>query len=655
MASANSIDKKKLTNILNYLHFNQDHLYILLKHPRYEEGILVKAHPEPCLGEELHCRWNQAYSAYRLEHYLFQYLVLAHEQSIILVPARMVATDGDGLTVQLPEQSFVSSQRQTPRFPCQDVKADLWQNGFEAQGTLIDFGPNAFRIRVECDSPSCFQWFNVDAPAILRLSGNNDVFYSGICSCMYQKEEGRNREIILTHSESQIQRFKAKVLRNPRKQSSPPLHTIFVHPFIKKQMQREVFDISTSGFSISGKPDEVVLIPGMIIPDVTITYAGILKIRCKAQVIHRKEEGGQVRFGLVILDMDLINYNHLTQVLNNMHGADTGMLNDVNLDALWEFFFDTDFIYPKKYKIIQSFKNDFRDIYQRLYEEAPGIAKHFTYQLNGRIYGHISMLRAYERTWMVHHHAARPLGGRPIGLVVLKQLMYYLCDFNRFPSSNLDYIITYFRPENKFPARVFGGFAKDHGNQHHCSLDLFTYLTFPTGKIAKNLSPGWEVRECTRSDLFQFEQFYRNHSSGLFWSMIQREERRTKPAVEEVFAAKGFKRRWQTFALAYLDHPKAFILADESDAGLNLSNLLNGFKVFVMDPDIHPDILLGAIANLVGDRSAESFSLLIYPDEYAERAGIRYDRKQYFLWIMDMQYGNEYQEFLGRKFRIRLD
>ncbi|MEK7826915.1 MAG: PilZ domain-containing protein, partial [Thermodesulfobacteriota bacterium] len=289
-----------------------------------------------------------------MEHYHLQYLVISDDQSVILVPARMFVTNGNGLTVQLPEQSFVISQRQAPRFPCQGFKAELWQNGFQAEGVLMDFGPHAFRIRVQSDPPSSFHWFNIDTPATIRLSDGKDVLYSGNCNCMYQKQDGRSREVILTHTHDQIQRFKANVLRNPRRQSSPPLHAIFEHPFIKKQVQREIFDISTTGFSICDKSDEVVLIPGMIIPDMTITYAGILKIRCKAQVIYRKEGDDQVRFGLVILDMDLTNYNHLNQVLNNMHGADTGMLNEVNLDALWEFFFDTDFIYPKKYKMIQS-------------------------------------------------------------------------------------------------------------------------------------------------------------------------------------------------------------------------------------------------------------------------------------------------------------
>lgn len=656
MASADRIDKKKLTNTLNYLHFKEDHLYVLLKDPRYEEGVLVKAHPEPCLGEELICHWNQTYSVYKLENYHFQYLVISHDQSIILVPARLLIMNSDGLTVQLPEQSYLISQRQAPRFPCQGVKADLWQNGFQAEGVLIDFGPHAFRIHVQSDSPSSFHWFNVDAPATIRLSDGKDVFYSGSCNCMYQKQNGHGREVILTPTHDQIQRFKAKALRNPRRQCSPPLHAIFEHPFTKKQVQREIFDISTTGFSICEKSDEVVLIPGMIIPDMTITYAGILKIRCKAQVIYRKEgDDDQVRFGLVILDMDLTNYNHLTQVLNNMHGADTGMLNEVNSDALWEFFFDTDFIYPKKYKKIQSFKENFRDIYRRLYEEAPGIAKHFTYQVNGRIYGHVSMLRAYEQTWMVHHHAARPMGGRPIGLVVLKQLITYMNDFRRLPSAHMDHVITYFRPENKFPARVFGGFAKDHGNPQHCSLDLFTYLVYPMGTTSRNLPPGWSLRPCSTSDYWEFEQFYRNHSGGLFWSILKPESRQNKPSLEEVFAGSGFIRRWQTFALTCLDQPKAFIIAEESDAGINLSNLLNGFKVFVVDPDLHPDLLFSAISELTGNRSVEPVSLLISPEDYAERAGIGYEKKQYLLWILDTQHGNEYVEYLGRKFRIRFD
>ena len=68
----------------------------------------------------------------------------------------------------------------------------------------------------------------------------------------------------------------------------------------------------------------------------------------------------------------------------------TRVTNEVDLDQLWELFFDSDFIYPTKYKQIQKYRKTFQETYRKLYEDASEIAKHFTYQKNGRIYSHIS-------------------------------------------------------------------------------------------------------------------------------------------------------------------------------------------------------------------------------------------------------------------------
>lgn len=653
LSSASLIEKEKLANILNYIHFTSGHISVLLQHPEYEEGILVNAYPEPCLGDELTCRWDQTYASYNLERYHFEYLIIAHNMSIIVAPAKLVAASGEGIIAKLPEKSYLISKRHAPRFICRDINAELLQNGFHAKGELLDFSSNAFRIKVKPAPPASFHWFNPEAPSAVRLSNGEGIFFSGNCRCLHQKQDNQSREIVLVPLQDQIKRFPARVLRNPRRQASPPFYAIFEHPFFKKKVQREIYDISTSGFSICDKSDEAMMMPGMIIPDMTIVYAGILKIHCKTQVIYRKEEDGQVRFGIAILDMDLTNYNNLVHVLNGISGADTGMTNETDLDELWEFFFDTGFIYPKKYKNIQSFKDDFHDIYRRLYEEAPEIAKHFIYQDNGRIYGHISMLRAYERTWMVHHHAARSMGGRSMGLIVLKQLIYYLNDLRRLPSANMDYVITYFRPGNKFPERIFGGFAKEEANPQHCSLDLFTYLTYPTGTRYGQLPGGWSLRECSTSDMWEFEQFYKHHSGGLFWNVLNPGDGQKDGSLEKVYAETGFIRRWKFFALASAGNLKAFIVAEESDAGINLSNLLNGFKVFVMDRSIPPDVIFAAVGDMAKTYPVESVPLLIYPDDYANNRGIGYEKKQYCLWILDIQYGSEYLEYLGRKFRIR--
>ncbi len=653
LSSAGSIDKKKLINTLNYLHFKGESLYVLLKHPQYGEDILVKAHPEPCLDDEFTCHWDPTYGGYNLERYLFQHLIISHQQAVIVVPAELLTAGTTGLTLKLPETSHVISERQSPRFACQDVKAELWQNGFQAEGELLDFSPQAFRIRVQPAPPSSFHWFNADVPAIIRLSNSRDVFFSGNCQCIQQKQNGRSRELVLAPNQDQIRRFPAKVQRNPRLQSSPPFNATFEHPFFKKKIQREIHDISTSGFSFFDKSDEVVLMPGMIIPEINIVYAGIIRIICKAQVIYCKEENDHIRFGVATLDMDLTNYNNLNQVLNNIQGGDTATFNEVDLDELWEFFFDTNFIYPQKYKSIQSFKDDFQETYRKLYEDAPEIAKHFTYQSNGRIYGHISILRTYERTWMVHHLAARPKGGRPIGLVVMKLLISYLNDLRRLPSANMDHIMLYFRPTNKFMEKFFGGFAKELANPQQCSLDLFTYITYPRQARPEQLPKAWSLKECSSADFWEFEQFYRNSSHGLFWAIIDPENQPHAKSLEEVCAKIGFTRRWQTFALTYNGDLKAFIVADESDVGINLSDLLNGFKVFVMDPGLPQDVLFAAVSELAKDYATESVPVLIYPADYTQQEDMVYEKKQYLLWILDVQYVNDYLAYVEKKFRIK--
>ena len=275
MASADCIDKKKLANILNHIHFRGEHLYVLLNHPRYEEELLVTAHPEPCLGEELDCRWNPSYQNYNLGEYPFQYLIVTHGQSIILVPGRVKRINREGLVVELPEKSLVISKRLSPRFVCRDVKAELMQNGFQAEGELIDFNPHAFRISIRAHSSSLFRWFNNDLPVMIRLF-NGQILFSGNCRCIYMKQEGSKREIVVEPLQEGRQ-SSSKIMRNPRRQSFPSFYAMFEHPFMHKRVQREIFDISTSGFSIRDNAGEAVLIPGMIIPGMTISYAGMVQ------------------------------------------------------------------------------------------------------------------------------------------------------------------------------------------------------------------------------------------------------------------------------------------------------------------------------------------------------------------------------------------
>jgi len=79
----------------------------------------------------------------------------------------------------LPEEGYALGQRQARRYACRGVKAELIQNGFHAEGELMDFSPVGFRIRVRPD-PSCsFHWFNTEDAAVIHLRSESKILFSG--------------------------------------------------------------------------------------------------------------------------------------------------------------------------------------------------------------------------------------------------------------------------------------------------------------------------------------------------------------------------------------------------------------------------------------------------------------------------------------------
>lgn len=655
LQQAQSIDQASLRNTLNHLHFMECHILVHLRHPRYEESFLVRAYPEACLGNEMTGRWSQdTLSGLEWDHFRFLHLILDDGRFLIMVPALLKEMDRTGLKVQLPDKSFAVAKRRARRFFCKHSTAELIQNSFVARGDLIDFNALAFRIRVKPEAPCSFNWFNMDEHMIINLRQENKIFFSGTCRRIRSQRHFSEKEIVVTPVKDEINRFRKRTIRNPRQKLLPRPLIVFNHPFLKKKVQRMVFDLSSSGFSVFESTEDGVLIPGMIITDLCIHFAGNLHIRCDAQVIYRKEmEKKQAHCGLVILDMDIKNYSRLTDILTNAMDPHAHTSGALDMEALWEFFFETGFIYPKKYGIIQGHRQGFKETYQRLYEENPEIIRHFTYQSDGKIYGHISMLRAYERTWLIHHHAARPMDGKRPGFVVLKQIMHYLNDAHRLPSTKMDYVMCYYRPENKFPDRVFGGFAKDLEDPRGCSMDLFCYLPYPSLSLGTRLPKDWSIQASDAADLWELSRFYHDESGGL---MLDAMGLGTDPSeadsVPKLYQRLGFLRRWGFYSLKHHDRLMAVMILNQSTLGFNLSELLNGLKIVVTRGDELPwETLSKAVGQLIGKYNMNKIPLMFYPQSYVQARGVPYEKK-YQLWVLNVRYGNEYMEYMNKRFRI---
>jgi len=657
LESSRTIEKEKLVNTLNYIHFKGGHIYALMQHPKYDKPILVKVLPEICEEHELTCHWDEHYSDFGLENYHFRYLIITESQTIILVPAELLHISNQGIKIQIPQKSHILCKRQTHRFYCSNVNADLMQSGFLAKGRLIDFSALAFRINVNPEAPFSFHRFDSSVYSTIRLSQNGRTLFSGRCNCVRMKQEFQGWEIVVSPSNDHVKQLQPKRIRYPRLQIYPPPIATFDHPFTQKKNKYEIFDISSTGFSLHDAMGESSLIPGMIIHELSIVYAGELKISCSAQVVQcRKKDDETVIYGIAILDMDIHSYSRLNRILGMNMDPHNYISTEVDMDALWEFFFDTGFIYPKKYKSIQKHKEEFKRTYKKLYQDNPEIARHLTYEKSGQIYAHMSTIRAYERTWMLHHHAARPIDKKRTGFLILRQLTLFLYGMYHLPSAKMDYVLSYFRPENDFPNRVYGGFARDMNDPKICSLDLFLYMTFPVGSPRQELPSGWSLHASSHSELWEFEQFYKNHSGGLFLDVLNPATRElTEESLEHVSQRLGFLRRWRVYSLVNRGCLKAVLIVNQSDVGANLSELLNGIKALIIDPkDLSWEIFSLAVSSLTGVYQGENIPLLLYPPAYLDDVDIPYE-KGYYLWIGNMVHYNKFLEYLQRNFRMQYD
>jgi hypothetical protein len=539
-------------------------------------------------------------------------------------------------------------QRRARRYLCQGIEVEVVQNGFWAQGRLVDFSALAFGVEVSPETVGSFRWFNADSPSTVHLYRNGQMIFSASCHCIRQTSDQAARNIVFAPATSQASPVLKKKSRTQRVVVSPMPNITFDHPATRKKIQLDSYELSTSGFAVYVSAEEDVLMAGMIIPDLTINYGGALKIQCKAQVLYRGEETKEsIRYGFVILDMDVVNYNRLSHIIMNIIDPNTHIADEVDVDQLWKFLFESGFIYPKKYDLVHSRRQSMKEIYRRLYRDNPEIITQVTYQRNGRIYGHVSMIRSYERTWMVHHLAAVTLDNKRVGLQILKQIVRYFDGLYRLPAFGMDYMMFYFRPENRFPDHFFGGFARHFNNPSACSLDLFSYLSYPTSGVPQPLPKEWSLEPFMSSDIGEIDRFYKNVSGGLLLKVLRLDkEQEDTESLSQLYARHGFNRSYQSFSLKHNGMLKAVLIVNQSDPGISLSDFLNGIKVIVNDEAGLPwEMLSAAISQLAGSFTIDKIPVLVYPSSYFEAKGVPCGKK-YNLWILDVYYGKEYGEYM---------
>jgi hypothetical protein len=655
-ALGKSVNKSHLVNRLNYMNFQDQTILVNLRHVTYDNAIFLRARPLPCAGERLECTWAETAGLQELlKAYRFDYLLIPDGKKYLLVNSEVVAMDERGISLVLPVTCHEFEARGIKRHPGAEVKVQMMQHGASFNGELVDFTPVAVRVTGTPVPPATFQWINPETPLNLRLTRGRSVLFSGAFEILSHSSADSARSLVLRQLNSNIRRFKTKKYRNLRQQLVPSPNVIFEHPLIGKRVNLKIADVSGSGFAVEENEGDSVLMAGLMIPDLELSFAHGLALKCTVQVVSRNVVGSGaekiVRCGVAILEMDIRDHVKLLSILHQVANRRSYVCTEVDMDDLWDFFFETGFIYPGKYAHFQANKEEVKRTYLKLYGDNPQIARHFIYQDRGAILGHMAMVRFYENSWMFHHHAARKSVTIKAGLAVLDQAGRYLNELSNFRFAHLSFIYCYYRPDNKFPNRVFGGFARHHGDPGSCSLDQFAYFHYGGGEGTPAFGAPWEFAPSSHFDLAELGNYYRHVSGGLLTRAFDLEPASAgHEELSEEYRALGFRKERFFYSLRKEGALKAFFMVNCTDAGFNMADLTNCVSAVILDEQVPPDLVQLALQQVATHYEGGEMPVLTYPVSYLDKHAIPYD-KVYTLWILDLQHSDDYFEFCEGQFR----
>lgn len=647
-----TVRKNKLINKLNLINFKNETIQINFKHQKDGRIISFEVLPQLCFGKYLVCLWSQPPDINQINKlYLFQNILINEGQMLLSIEASVRAISEKGICFSLPDKSVQSSSRKARRFTCDSLSVQLMQNSIIFTGFLMDFSTDSFRVELHKSHREAYQWLNAKDKITLIIFKGEEIFYSCESTVLKQDDSHRTKSVVLKPLTSNIQRFCPKEYRSNRVHLSPTPHIVFNHPFTEKLVTLNAIDVSGSGISVEDDEENSVLIPGMIIPEMSISMANAFKFKCKAQVVYRniheeKDAAHAIQCGITFLDMDCNDHMRLLSLLHQAENQNLYICSEVDLDKLWAFFFEAGFIYPHKYKFIQENKSRIQKTYEYLYKTNSNISRYFTWQKKGVIQGHLSMLRFYERTWLIHHLAALPSNQRRVGVDILKQIGAFTYDSHRLFSSHMDYLICYFRPENKFPNYFFGGIQQNIADPKACSIDQFAYTHYRKHKkTSSDLPEDWQLIKSTRPDLTELHDFYEHGAGGLMLQaldLLPDEDMKDRHNLPNEYQKINMKRRRRLYSVKKNNILKALLMANISDFALNLSDLTNSVSVFVLDADeLTPTILYTAINQVSEKYDQKTFPILIYPLSYTEEQTFNYERI-YNLWSFNMAHSDDY-------------
>jgi len=317
------------------------------------------------------------------------------------------------------------------------------------------------------------------------------------------------------------------------------------------------------------------------------------------------------------------------------------------------FFRATGFLYPEKEELLAPVMAEVQETFANSYAQPSEVFKAVVARENGTLIGHVSGIRAYRNTWMPTHLAALPT--KHVGhLLNLGAAEYFL------QTTDFEYFKIYFHADSKWPARIFGGFAKMQSDPTLSDLRAFRHVMMPTDAPLPPAPVGIDVLEASHDDLAVVERYFVTRASAL----VVRADDLTRQTLQlselnKSFGELGLYRRRRVLMSMRRNKCLGFALVEMSSPGLNLSEALSAFQIFVTDEGRAEDdgirrALLQAIMPIYRNAGRTQARGLIAPADVPryQRLGIPINDEQWMCWTYQRRICPRFCNYVDRVFEV---
>lgn len=362
----------------------------------------------------------------------------------------------------------------------------------------------------------------------------------------------------------------------------------FKNPLLDKEIVRPVLDLSETGLSIFLDVKRHFLFAGMRIDGALLDLNGreylLSRIHIQCVKTVRSHTGRLYRrIGIYFEFLPGDTRQAVLDILKHEHHPLQVESGEHLIPGLWSLHYQSGFIYPEKHGSIQKMKKEIDRTWKRLYSQPAPFFINLALVHDEKVLGSGSMIQVYEETWLLQHLSAlrhaMVNASKEVNLGLAEELLR---------NHNIHYIKTYFRPDNPWPNKNFRAFAEGHLKPKAYDLTRYRMYQRHAGPIpvAGRLPAGIEIgilqnreQEMIRNYFIMSGKVLYARSESLFGHGSDLSE------TSRLYRIAGLRRNRKILVARRGEEVLCFSVAEDTSAGVNLSGLLNHFRIYIVNKE----------------------------------------------------------------------